>query len=300
MGAWGTGISANDDFQDVKYVFFDFFYHDKITIAEIENKIIEIYRENISDDNSGEWHDVYFAIAYCEWKCGNLSKSVLNTVEEIILSKKNLQYWQELGAEPETLTQRKRELQKFLNKIKSENTKPIKRKYKKPFVFPLKTGDVFACYSKANGCYGCGVALEVRDSQMRPWEEEYHFMALIAISEYTPEELPTVERILNSTAIDVFWNGGVAYTLPKKGIIILGNIAERIDRDYSEYFGSHCIDGHIYSVCSLRPNFDDLISHDVTKRVKDPFSIPDKPIEFFFHKSNLPTTNEIFDSIKKT
>ncbi|MDE6617954.1 MAG: hypothetical protein K2K13_02880, partial [Clostridiales bacterium] len=211
MGVWSTSISGNDDFQDVKYIFFDYFYHDNISIEDIENKIIEIYSKHIVDNDSGEWHDVYFAIAYCEWKCGNVSDRILRRVEDIIASGKNSEYWQDLNATPQTLTQRKRELHKFLDKIKSTNVKPIKRRYKKPFTFSMKTGDVFACYSKANGYYGCGIALEVCDSQLKHWEEAYHFRVLFAISDYTPKELPTVEQVLNSNALDVFWNGGCTY-----------------------------------------------------------------------------------------
>lgn len=296
MGVWNASISASDDFQDVKYAFFDYFYHDKISVEEIENKIIDAYRESITDFDSGEWHDVNFAIAYCEWKCGCLSDKIFKTCEGIISSGRNLEYWAELQATPEIIKKRKRELQKFLEKLKSENTKPIKRRYKKPFVFLLKTGDVFACYSKANGCYGCGIALEVRESQLRPWEEAYHFRALFAISEYTPKELPKVEQVVNSTVRDVFWNGDCVYNLPERGIMVLGNVADKIDNDYSEYFGSHKVNGRIYGVYHLRPNFDELISHDETKRIVDKFSISGKPMSFFFNKANLPTTNEVLGS----
>lgn len=293
MGAWGAEISANDDFQDVKYIFFDFFYHDKISIEEIEDKIIEIYKDNIYGEDSGEWHDVYFAVAHCEWKCGVLSGRILNAVQDIISGGKNLSYWQELGADKKTLTARKSALERFLTKIKSENLKPFKRRYKKPFVFTLKTGDVFACYSKANSCYGCGVILEVTESRLKAWEEEYHFRALIAVADFTPEKLPTVEEVLSAEALDVFRNGGAEYTLPKRGVIVIGNVAEQIDKDYSEYFGSHKIDGRTYTLCSLRPCFDDLISKDKSKLVRDKFSIPGKPMRFFFDKKNLPTTSEV-------
>ncbi|MDE7265340.1 MAG: hypothetical protein K2N52_03615 [Clostridia bacterium] len=160
----------------------------------------------------------------------------------------------------------------------------------------MKTGDVFACYSKANGYYGCGVALEVRDSQLKPWEEAYHFRALFAISDYTPKELPTVEQVLNSNALDVFWSGDCVYNLPERGIIVLGNVAEQIDKNYSEYLGSYLIGERIFCVHSLRPNFDALISHDESKHIKDKFSVLNKPITFFFHKSNLTKTNKILEN----
>jgi len=298
MGTWGVGISANDDFQDVKDIFFYFFYHEKISITDIENKITAIYRNNLQDEKSGDWHNIYFAIAYCEWKCGCLSDKIFQTVKRIIESGKDLKYWKELNADESTLQKRASELRKFLEKINVTNTKPIRRKYKIPFVFPLKTGDVFACFSKTNGCFGCGVALEVRDSQLKPWEEEFHFSTLIAISDYTPKELPTIEQIINSKARDVFWNGGCSYNLPKKGFIILGNVADKIDRDYSEYFGNFKIDGKIYGVQHLRPSFDELISADKSKRIIDKFSVPNRPISFFFDKGNLSKTIDIQEKYK--
>ncbi|MDE6618173.1 MAG: hypothetical protein K2K13_04020, partial [Clostridiales bacterium] len=76
-------------------------------------------------------------------------------------------------------------------------------------------------------------------------------------------------------------------------IIILGNVSEQIDKDFSEYFGSFKINDRVYGVQSLRANFDDLISHDESKLCRDIFSILNKPMTFFFRKSNLSTTNDI-------
>lgn len=293
MGVWGAGVSSSDDFQDVKELFFDYFYHSKMSVEEIENTVLGNYGESIADENSGEWHDVYFALAYCEWKCGALSERVKAKVNDIAQSGSNLVYIKELQASELVLKKREREIDKFVAKIISENPKPLKRRYKKPFEFPLKSGDVFACYSKKNGCYGCGIALDVRESQLKPWEEAYHFSALLLIADCRPKELPSVGDVLDANALDIFWNGGCVYNLPERGIKILGNVANQIDSDYSEYFGSYKESGRIFRIGEyLHPTFDELISPDY-KSLVGGFACG-KSVRFFFRKRNLRTTKEIY------
>lgn len=154
MGTWGVGITANDDFEDIKGQFFDCYYYETLSIDEIENFIITVSKESIPNPLSGEWNNIFFALALCEWKCGCLSSNILQKTENIIISGKDIEYWKELGASAQLCKQRDVVLQKFLTQLKSENKNPIKRLHKKRFVTPLKTGDVFACYSKSNGYYG--------------------------------------------------------------------------------------------------------------------------------------------------
>ncbi|MDE7215448.1 MAG: hypothetical protein K2O08_01430 [Clostridia bacterium] len=291
MNYWGAGISANNDFADCKEIFFDNFYHEKISIKEIENKILDIYRSPLQD--AGGLHNAYFAIAECEWKCGCLSEEIFSAVEEIISNGKDIEYWKSLKPKAKVIRRRENCLQKFLDKIKSENAKPINRSFRKRFDFPLKTGDVFAHFSKANGCYGCGVVLEAIKDDSIDWAGEYNFRALVAISELTPKFLPTVEEMLSENTLDVFWNGDNVYTLPKKGFIVIDNIADKIDKDYSLYFGSFYDKGRIRQVGSIRPDFDILISKDPNSRLKDKFSVINKPMTYFFDKNNLKKTEEL-------
>ncbi len=292
MGTWGVGITANDDFLDIKAMFFDCYFYGTLSVAEIENSIITYSKDGMSVDG-GEWHNVYFAIALCEWKCGCLSDAILRKVEQIISEGKDIEYWKELGATEGHCRQREKALQKFLTQIKSVNAKPIKRRLKKRFEMPLKTGDVFACYSKANGYYGCGVALRVFESPLKPWEEEYNFYAVFAISALTSEKLPTAEQVVNANVKDVFWNGGcIGYNLPKKGFVVLGNVAESIDVDYAQFRGDFYRGSYnrlaVYLRNSGRPSFDGLVSHELYRlQTLCDCPVSDKPMTFLFCERDI-------------
>ena len=289
MGAWSVKLSSSDDFLDTKDLFFDYYFYDTLSIKEIEEKIIQDNAQ--SDNDSKTLYDAYFAIAECEWKCGCLSKEMSDEIERLIVGGKDLEHWKELGATPYVLQKRGAVLSEFLEKLRSKNPKPIKRKKKERFVFPLKTGDVFACYSRANKAWGCGIALEVRESQLKEWEEPYHFRVLLAISELTWAYLPIEDQVINSTVKDIFWDGGCSYTLPKWGIVVLDNVADRIDKDYSQYFGSFVENNRIYCGGTLRPKFDKLIAPGY--KAMDRFAALKKPMKYYFDKNNLRTTIEV-------
>ncbi|MDE6758394.1 MAG: hypothetical protein K2J89_03835 [Clostridia bacterium] len=297
MGAWSVKLSSNDDFTDITKMFFDYYFYDTISIEEIEEKIIEISSYSVLD--SREWHNVYFALADCEWKCGYFNKDIFSKAEEIIQSGRDLEYWKELGATPYVLQKRQAVLSDFLEKIKSENTKPVKRVLKERFVFPLKRGDVFTYYSKPSKVWGCGVVLEVRESQLQIWEEEYHFYALLAISELNGAYAPIVNQILESDVKDIFWDGGCSYTLPKRDILVIGNVADIIDENYTNYFGS-VQEGE--SICwreASRPKFEDMISPNKKYKAENKFLVPNKPMRFYFDKNNLRTTQEILNKRRR-
>lgn len=297
MGAWSVKLSSNDDFSDITKLFFDDYFYDTIPIEEIENKIIETSTYSILDGR--EWHNVYFALADCEWKCGYSNKDIYSKVEEIIQSGKDLEFWKDLGATTYVLQKRQAVLEEFLKKIKSDNTKPIKRVLKERFVFPMKKGDVFTCYSKANKLWGCGVVLEVRESQLQVWEEEYHFNVLLAISDVVGAYTPIVNQILESDVKDIFWDGGCSYILPKRDIFVIGNVADRIDDNYIDYFGSYVEGERIYWGGEARPKFDVIISPSKKYKPTDKFLVPNKPMRFYFNKSNLHTTKEILNRRKR-
>lgn len=137
-----------------------------------------------------------------------------------------------------------------------------------------------------------GVALQISESSLHPWEEEYNFYALFAISQFTPTELPTTEQVLSANVKDVFYNGGCGeYNLPKRGIKVIGNIAERINADYNEFRGNFYRGVYnrlaVYLRFGGRPSFDDLISRSKPYPLQNSFPFQDKPMTFFFEERNL-------------
>lgn len=293
MGWWRAKISNSEGYLETKEMFFDYYFYETISAKEIEDNIIEIYNKRIKDKR--KWHDVYFAIADCEWKFGCLSQEILAKVEEIIVSGKDIEYWKSIYAPDYALERRQKALTEFLEKLKTQNPKPMKRRQKKRITFQLKTGDVFTCYSKMYKMWGCGVVLEVRESPLYPWEEDFNYRALIAISEIVGPHSPIFEQILESRVRDVYWDGGRMCTLPRQYMFVIGNVADQIDKDYTNYFGAIEKDGQVSYNCKKRlPLQEQMVTQYDTKRV-DRFSVINKPMTFFFDKNNLRTTEEILN-----
>ncbi len=237
MGRWGMGMSSSDEFQDVKDEFFDLFYYTDEPLNEIEKSILDNYRENYSsfDSDDGVWHDVYFALADCEWSCGQLSERILSEITRIIENDLDIAYMESLSAAPQDLKKRKQVLEKFLDKLSTPKEKPVKRKLRKPFVSPFKTGDVFL-YKYSGYFYG-GIVLQVWDDDencdlIYKKDTLNYCIAVAAIKSVSPV---SVEQIENAEVLCVEWL--IPYNLPKVGKFeIIGNIADKISKDYSDYF----------------------------------------------------------------
>ncbi|MBD5100689.1 MAG: hypothetical protein HDT29_05440 [Clostridiales bacterium] len=294
MGGLSTKICNGVEYIYTKTMFFDYFYYETDSFKEIENKVIEFNAKRLNDSN--KMHDVYFALADCEWMCGGLSQEIVSKVEEIVASGADIEYWKSsLNVPTRTLERREKALTAFLEKLKTPKDKPMIRWHRERFVYPLKKGDVFTYHSKTHDLWGCGVVLDLRESPFRPWEEEFNFRALVAVSEYAAQYSPVLEYALQSIVKDVYWDGGNMYTLPKRDIIVLGNVAEQIDDDYSNYFGAIAKDGEVVYNTKQRLSFEEqLVTKYDIKRV-DKFSVINKPMTFFFNKNNLRTTEDFLN-----
>ncbi|MCH5154395.1 MAG: hypothetical protein J1F71_04200, partial [Clostridiales bacterium] len=237
MGRWGMGMSACDEFGDVKDEFLSQVYYTDNTFEQIEKNILADYAEAYADFDTdyGVWHDVYFAIADCEWQYGYKSERIWAKVEEIIVNGLDLKYMEELCASPQDIKQREKVLNKFWHKIQTQKEKPTKRKRKKPFENHFKTGDVFAY--KHEGIYHCGVVLQVIDKNPECKElyaKDYNYC--IAIAELTTQTLPSTADIINAEIRYAEW--AFPYNLPPKcPLVIIDNIKDRVSNDYRGYLG---------------------------------------------------------------
>jgi len=150
MGTWGTAISSNDTFEDVKLHFFDL-YNRGDTLKEISNNLITEYSEIINDKE--ECHNFWFALALCQWECKALEDSILEKVSKIIISGTNIELWKELKVEKNELKKRQTVLEKFLKKIKSEK-KTAKKRIKIKLIDSLyEKGDCLT-FKLSDGSYG--------------------------------------------------------------------------------------------------------------------------------------------------
>lgn len=234
MGRWGMGISSSDEHLDVKDVFFEDYYKG-FSIKEIENAIMNYYRKEscYKDENDGIWYDIYFALADCEWKCGVVSEWLLERVEKIVTSGVAVEYFKELCANEGDLKTWAKNLNNFLIKLKSPNLKPLVQKIKKPYVPPLKTGDVFVY--NVDGLFRSGICFYRHgcDGEKNKWCFNY----LIAVSKMQNERIPTIEDVKNAQVHLITWY--TWWEMPtKKELQVIGNISNELKDDYKNAFGA--------------------------------------------------------------
>jgi len=156
MGTWGTAIKDNDTFADIYDEFFDL-YDKGESPGEISKKLFAANQElinEIDDDSSNFW----FALALAQWETKSLDNKVFSTVENIILTGKDLQSWRDLDASEDDIKKRKIVLDKFLEKIRTEKPKAKARKKPKNIKPVFSTGDCLSFQLK-NGNYGGAVVL---------------------------------------------------------------------------------------------------------------------------------------------
>lgn len=156
MGTWGTGISSNDTFEDIKYEFFEL-YNDGLEPTEITDRLINSNKDLIESEEDA--NNFWFAIALCQWECKSLTPELLERTTDIIKSGADIELWEELGAEKTELTKRQKALDKFLEKLNSEKKGAKKRKKKllKDAIF--RKGDCLT-FELINGNWGGAYVLD--------------------------------------------------------------------------------------------------------------------------------------------
>lgn len=187
MGYWGTGISSNDTFEDIKNQYFDF-YNDGLEPHEITRKIIDVYQEILYDKE--EAHNFWFAIALCQWECKSLEPELLERITRIIESGEDIKLWIELGAEKSEITKRKKVLNKFLGKLHSYRKSPKRRKKQTIRDSIFKKGDCLSV-KLSNGSFGAAFVLESE-------EQTEYGLNLMALCDYNSDEPPTIEFFNNA------------------------------------------------------------------------------------------------------
>ena len=183
MGTWGTGISSNDTFEDIRYEFFEL-YNEGLGVDEITSKLINQNKDLIEAD-SEDRNNFWFAIALAQWECKALDSSVFEKVKNIIVSGDDLKLWEELEASPADLKTRKKVLDKFLEKLAVEK-KAAKKRKKKVFRDSIfEKGDCLT-FKVDSGNYGGALVLES--------EKQTEFgMNLIAVTDIDTPTKPTVD-----------------------------------------------------------------------------------------------------------
>jgi hypothetical protein len=187
MGTWGTGISSNDVFEDVKYDFFEM-YNKGFEVPEITKVLIEENEEliNSEEDSNNFW----FCLAKSQWECRALEPDVFEKVKDIIESGKDITLWHSLGTE---ISKRKKVLDNFLAQISVERKTARKRKVIKLRDAIFEKGDCLV-FQLADGDY-CGIfILESEKNTEYGWN-------LICATDIKKKERPTLLDFQNADVL---------------------------------------------------------------------------------------------------
>ncbi len=182
MGNWGSGVSSNDTFEDIKDEFFKL-YNEGFEPTEVTQKLVNSNQEIVNEKEDA--NNFWFALALCQWECKALETDLLKRVTKIIESGNDIELWKELGAEKSELAKRQKALDKFLEKLNSEKKNPKKRKKKVLRDSIFKKGHCLSV-ELSNGSFGAAFVLEAEQ------QTEYG-LNLIAICNYNSDEPPTAQ-----------------------------------------------------------------------------------------------------------
>lgn len=190
MGNWGTAISSNDTYADVFYTFFDL-YNKGLSIDNVTSQVHSHFqeeRESYEDSNN-----FWFALAKAQWDCGRLQKDVLDTVTQIIVTKKDIHLWEELEAASSDIKKREKVLEAFLVKLQAVNPKPRKPKKKVVRSAIFKTGDCLV-FPLQNGNYGGAFVLyDERDTELG--------LNVLAVTTINKQDKPELEDFITTEVL---------------------------------------------------------------------------------------------------
>ena len=131
MGTWNTKINGNDTFQDIYQNFFDRYNEGENPVA-ISKEIQEEFAEMFEDYD--DRFDSLFGLALAQWETKSLDTKIYKQVKDIIESGVELERWKGEIADNNSIKQRQKVLEKFLNQISTEREKP-KRRGRQKFEF---------------------------------------------------------------------------------------------------------------------------------------------------------------------
>lgn len=131
MGVWNTEIKGNDTTLDIYSNFFEKYNNggDQVWVShEIQTEFADYFSDSDDRNNS------LFGLALAQWETKSLEPEIFGQVKEIIVNESDLELWKELGADENTIQERKTELHNFLKLISTEKPK-AKRRVRPKFEF---------------------------------------------------------------------------------------------------------------------------------------------------------------------
>ena len=241
MGAWNTGILANDAAMDV-YGFFEKQYNkQEFDIEIIKRNTLEKYGMLTKDGEPVFGNDEWLAYALICWECKALDEKTLNVVKEIFADKEDIE------EEWEDLTEKRlKEIEKLLVKIQT----PARRKktIKKEFIVdvPFKEGDCII-FKDENGIYGGQILLQIIKEQHL--NEPNMWTYNTGVTRIFQREKPTIKDFINSHFLLVNYgeaiDGSNALWIKKPELLIqgcfIGNVKNgKAKKEIEDYLINEC------------------------------------------------------------
>ncbi|MSN96179.1 hypothetical protein F1B92_03035 [Campylobacter sp. FMV-PI01] len=187
MGVWNATIFGNDTSLDIKEEFFRR-YNLGEEVEDIKNSLLlEAYDE--------DRFNVIFALAHCMWEVGQLDNKFLNEVKNIIDNEEDLKVNEELGADAKFITQRIKNLEKFLEKISIKKEKPKKRVAPPVEVESKYRNGAVMLFNYVDGMWGVVIAV---DSEFYDKVTFYNYIQ----TDIKMKDKPTMSDVLKAHIID--------------------------------------------------------------------------------------------------
>ena len=190
MGAWNTGILANDAAMDV-YGFFEKLYNkQELDIETIKRNTLEEFGMLTKNGKPVFGNDEWLAYALICWECKALDAETLNVVKEIFSNREDIEdEWEDLTEK------RLKEIEKLLLKIQTPGNR--KKTIKKKFIadVPFKEGDCLV-FKDETGIYGGQILLQVIKEQHPDEPDMWTYNR--GITRIFQQEKPTIEDFINS------------------------------------------------------------------------------------------------------
>lgn len=234
MGAWGSGLYANDSTVDVRDTYLGFL-KEQLNSQEAYEKTLEKCREYIGDQDEPLF---WYALADTQWKVGRLSPEVKTKALEWIANNGGIELWEENKSSGASW---KKSLEKLKEKL--ESPMPPKKKIRKPEEInqnPWTLNDVYAYRfntekSKEYGVYGKHILIQkIGEGQdyspfikMRVHLFDRLFDTVPDVDEIKglrimPLDFPTSTRDLHMNTLMIVWKRNKEY--PSEHLFYVGNI----------------------------------------------------------------------------
>ena len=233
MGTWGSAVDADDTFQDVVGLF-DHHLKREQSLDAANDAVRTSYRDQLSDFDDGP--SILLAIIDRQWTSGTVDADLLARIQ---VDGFGLANWE--GVPPDEYAKRKANIDRFIQRVSTDNPKPKKipkLTRRKP---KFSAGDCLA-FELSDGRFTGGYVLATNDS------DPEHGRDLIVMLDYLGVEPPAVDLFesrqwlrLNhgkwDGKLDCSWYGPEKFRSVSKKLSVVATVA--VNEDDPKDVNSH-------------------------------------------------------------